>query len=632
MKKPVLLITALLIAGNFFAQTWTWDREPEAGQNVNIQIDGVPTDDGPLHVVAYYLDGTVLNAKDVGMLPSDRTGQVNVALAIHDHTSWIRVVIKNEFNQIGSGDDKLVKNTAALPKAGQVEKGIASAIYGRMMAMEVNEAEVLTSLREAFKAYPQWLDNPDVYRSYYSLAKRAGSEQDLDAIKAYTTGLAGKSNGTSEALMVQAIRASKDMGDTTLSMTLRKKLDKKYPKSIMAQEDKLIAFTKTTTVEEKIKLRDQFKSQYPVTTENTRMIDQMTSTIAQEYAAIEDWDQVKTYVYQVIDPMTRASVCNNYAWTLSGESIESEAPNLEVASALSASSLSLLSADNQVPAGLTKNEWANVMDNYKGMYGDTYALILFKQGRYEEAVTHQSFAVMNSKFENGEMNERYAIYLQKAGHTKDLEKFMDQMIVTGNATATVKDMHKEYWMQTAAKDQLYNQYLGQLEATAKAMREEKIMKSWEDREAVPFTLADLNGNLVSLADYKGKTVILDFWATWCGPCKASFPGMKKAVEQYASDQNVVFLFVDTWENGENIMGRVDDFIKSNNYPFHVLMDSENKIVNDYKVNGIPTKFIIGPDQKIRFTAVGYSGNNDELVEEIKTMIELVQDHAGMQKS
>ena len=96
--------------------------------------------------------------------------------------------------------------------------------------------------------------------------------------------------------------------------------------------------------------------------------------------------------------------------------------------------------------------------------------------------------------------------------------------------------------------------------------------------------------------------------------------MKMAVEHYASDQNVVFLFVDTWESGDNIQGKVSDFIDSNNYPFHVLMDSANKVVADFGVSGIPTKFIIGPDQKIHFKAVGYSGNNDELVEELKMMI------------
>ena len=633
MKKLTLLLSILLATGNIIAQTWTWDREPEAGQNVNIQINDVPAEEGPLHAVVYYFDGTELVSNDVGMLPSDNASQIKMALAIHEHTSWVRVVVKNEFNQIGSADEKFVKNTSALPKAGQIEQALGSSVYARLLGIEANNGDVVTSFRDAIKAYPQWLDNSEVYRSYYIMAKRAEATEDLAAIKTYSNTLAQKSNITNEALMVNAIRATKDMGDSTLSMNLRKKLDKKYPKSILTQEEKLNAFTNpTTTLEEKIKIRDQFKSQFPATKENTRMLDQMTSSLAQEYAGKEDWNKVKSYVYEVIDPTTRAKVCNTYAWKLSGESIEAEAKNLDIAAALSASSLSLLSIDNPMPTGLTKKEWGSVMENNKAGYGDTYALILYKQGKYEEALTYQSFSVANSKYEDGEMNERYAVYLQKAGRTQDLEKFMDQIMVSGNATEKVKMMHKEHWTQTATKDQLYSQYLKQLENQAQAMREEKIMKTWESTDAPSFTLKDLNGSIVSLADYKGKTIVLDFWATWCGPCKASFPGMKKAVEHFASDQNVVFLFVDTWENGDNIDARVADFIKTNNYPFHVVMDSEAKVVNDYKVSGIPTKFIIGPDQKIRFTAVGYSGNNDELVEELKTMIQLVQENAGMQKS
>ena len=632
MKRLTILLSAILIAGNLIAQTWTWDRALEAGQNVNIQVNGVPNEPRPLHAVAYFFDGTELISNDVGLLPSDRSDQINMALVLHDHISWIKVVLKDEFNEILSGDQQFVNNPKALPKAGVVEQTLASSIYGRLLGMEVNETAAVASFNEAFKAFPQWIDNAEVFRTYYIMSKKANSTEDMNRVKTYLTDLSNKSNDASEILMVQAVRASKDMGDSTLTMTLRKKLDKQYPKSIMAQEDMMASFTKAEAIEEQIKIRDQFKSRFPVTKDNKRMMDQMTSTLVQHYAEKEDWTKAKSYIDQIVDPMTKASVCNNYAWTLSGESIEAEAPHLDVAADLSSTSLSLLTADNPPPTGMTRKEWGTQLEYFQAMYGDTYALILYKQGKYDEALDKQSFAVRNNKFEDSDMNERYAIYLQKAGHTKEYEQFMDQIMVTGKASAKVKEMHREYWTGTASKDQIYNQYVAQLEERAKDLRVQTIKKMWEETPAAPFTLKDLSGKEVSLADYKGKTIVLDFWATWCGPCKASFPGMKKAVEHFASDQSVVFLFVDTWEGGDNIQGKVTDFISTNNYPFHVVMDMENKVVADYKVSGIPTKFIIGPDQKIRFTAIGYGGNNDELVEELKTMIQLVQENAGMQKS
>jgi len=291
MKKLAILFTILLATGNIIAQTWTWDREPEAGQNVNIQINDVPSEEGPLHAVVYYFDGTELVSNDVGMLPSDNPSRINMALAVHEHTSWVRVVVKNEFNQIGSSDEKFVKNPSALPKAGLVEQALGSSVYARLLGIEANNGDVVSSFREAIKAYPQWLDNPEVYRSYYFMAKRAEAAEDLAAIKTYSNTLTQKSNAFSEALLVNAVRATKDMGDTTLSLSLRKNLDKKYPKSIMMQEEKLTSFTKASTVEEKIKIRDQFKAQFPATKENTRMLDQMSSSLAQEYAGKEDWNK-----------------------------------------------------------------------------------------------------------------------------------------------------------------------------------------------------------------------------------------------------------------------------------------------------------------------------------------------------
>ena len=100
------------------------------------------------------------------------------------------------------------------------------------------------------------------------------------------------------------------------------------------------------------------------------------------------------------------------------------------------------------------------------------------------------------------------------------------------------------------------------------------------------------------------------------------PGMNKAMAKYKDDENVKFLFVDTWESVDDKLKNAKDFMEKKKYPFYVLMDDENKMVEDFKVSGIPTKFIIDKEGKIRFKSVGFGGNDDSLVEELSTMIEL----------
>ena len=100
--------------------------------------------------------------------------------------------------------------------------------------------------------------------------------------------------------------------------------------------------------------------------------------------------------------------------------------------------------------------------------------------------------------------------------------------------------------------------------------------------------------------------------------------MEKAVEKYSKNDNVKFLFVNSWERKKDRKASVKEFLKKNNYPFHILMDYNDKVIGDYKVSGIPTKFVIDKTGKIRFVSLGFSGNTDQLVDELSTMIDMVE--------
>ncbi len=143
-------------------------------------------------------------------------------------------------------------------------------------------------------------------------------------------------------------------------------------------------------------------------------------------------------------------------------------------------------------------------------------------------------------------------------------------------------------------------------------------------EAADFTLTDLDGKTVKLSELKGKTVILDFWATWCGPCIMSFPGMKMAMDKYKKDPNVQFLFVNTFERVAETQwtSTVKGFVeqrKMNEYP--VVLDIGGGVAQSYGVNGIPAKFLIDKEGKIKYKSTGYLGSNDKIVEEMTQWIE-----------
>ncbi len=630
MKSIFVFLFSLCSVGLIQSQIWTWSNStPKAGEAVNVDVKDIDTK-GNIYFVSYSFNGKDIVTTDVNYT-ADNAG-LHVTLPIPSETNWIRLVVKDEDGQALSGDQKAVVKPGAPAQSSQIEQALAASLYYRFMGLKRDEVNTASLFEAATQANPDWLDNPDVLNAYCKMAKAAKSETDLQKIKTHLQMIDAQKNSVSTDLLVGAVRTSLVMGDTLLAKSLRKKLDKIDPHSILNQEDQLAKFSKATSAEDKIAIRNQFKSTYTITDQNRDIYDKMTSALVEKFATMEDWNKVESYINEIVNPLYKAQVCNNYAWTLAGEGIDKEASRLDVASSLSLTSLHCLTPDLKKPNTTSPNEWKKNLENIRAQYGDTYALTLYKEGKYTNAVEYQAHAVKTSKFEDVEMNERYVIYLQKAGQKEELLSFVDDMIEMGKASAKMKEIHKQIWTTEKTPDQLYDQYVTKLEEKAKEKRLEEIQAMWMDAPAGNFTLKNLKGEDVSLSDYKGKTVIIDFWATWCGPCKASFPGMKQVVDHYADNKDVVFLFVDTWETGENIPGRVSSFIKDNNYPFPVVLDGKNEVVGNYKVDGIPTKFIIDKDQRIRFKSVGYGGDTDGLVEEVITMIEMAQNGGKLQKS
>jgi peroxiredoxin len=128
----------------------------------------------------------------------------------------------------------------------------------------------------------------------------------------------------------------------------------------------------------------------------------------------------------------------------------------------------------------------------------------------------------------------------------------------------------------------------------------KIQHIKEDSKAPHFCLENLRGGKMELRNCEGKVVFLNFWATWCGPCKEEMPSIE-TLHQKFKQKDFVFLTISVDYEGKK---PVKEFIERKRYTFPVLLDPKCEILDVYKVTRIPTTFIIDKNRKIIGKATG----------------------------
>lgn len=137
-------------------------------------------------------------------------------------------------------------------------------------------------------------------------------------------------------------------------------------------------------------------------------------------------------------------------------------------------------------------------------------------------------------------------------------------------------------------------------------------------KAPAFTLQDMRGENVSLSDFKGQIVILNFWATWCPPCRQEMPELNKMDAELKKSGEATFLAINLTDGRRETKAKVSQFMESNKYGFRVLLDPEADTAEIFTIRGIPTTLVIDREGVLREQIVGAT-TRDRIMSVVKSI-------------
>ena len=261
--------------------------------------------------------------------------------------------------------------------------------------------------------------------------------------------------------------------------------------------------------------------------------------------------------------------------------------------------------DWREPLDLTDEEVKKYREKYYVHILSTYGKCLEKNGKLELAKeTFKKASIVYGRREESEVNQLYVESLTKLGKLDSAKMEAEIFFKTNKSNPIIDAFLKE----------INNNEKPDVTLNTKKNSKRKASLIKENLEF--FDFLDEKGTHFTKEDLSNKIVVLDFWATWCNSCIKGFEGMYNLTKQYKNDKDVLFLFLNTSEFGENTQKKAKELIKSKKYDFKILFDDDNFSASKLGVSALPTKLVIDKKGQIRYKQIGEVAGNKEILESV----------------
>ena len=649
-----LLGLALLVTTQIFAQTEHLNvvpQKPVPGQTVQITYDPTGT---PLagmtgvRAVVYAFNNYKWQTSDLNMVPKGTMFKASLTL---DKSCGIAVFKFLAGNSTDNNHDLGYAVMAIDPHHQGVNATGAYAGWGFLRAENRGYGipGYYQSVAISDTAFYYWMNNEIAWhpeasqvisvpfvRAIYAYKGEQAMPR-INRVIAYLTNTGGEANFLRVRqiyLQVLHRKASADSLDSVLLVS--------YPNGSIARLRAYHAFTSEHNLDKMQQLCVQFLNDFPQTTD-AGFDEQNFISYGNAYQTAVILSVMKgdyTQLGKYIDKMPLTTLINLYYKIIQ---IPHDRKDLSDAKLLPYARMLVSHMEqfkNVVPPEnwyLSPLEWQATYERYaESSVLPVQVNILRNTDNDDEALAYATRAEEFFQYKKAAVNDDYAYLLNKSGQYDKLHDVLVKSMYENQSTPEMIALLKADYIRTRNTSDGFEGYMNTLKNPALLAAGTADIKSQIMNAKMPdWSMTDASGKVIKLSELRGKTIVMDFWATWCVPCKASFPGMKLAVERYKNNPDVVFYFVDTEERTAGYQQQVAAYMKDNNYPFRVLFDNQVKgeklndevfgrICQTFQISGIPLKMVIDAKGTLRFMTDGYKGSPTALADEIANMVELAK--------